>query len=224
MTDELEVRRVAREVWLPWTMFRHYARREPNIVQDAFGLYDGPQCIGIVTYSHPASPKIARSAVAEPWRNRVVELSRLTVDEQSPQNAAGLLVAGSLRLLDRPRIVISYADAAMGHVGYVYQATNFDYCGRGPDARYVRLSSGELMHPRSLVSSNVTTSPVSWALDNGHTVEIVPGKHRYMKVLGSPRQRRAIYGDVLWQKQPYPKGETKRQLVDASHPTQQAMF
>jgi len=220
----LKVQRVSRDIWLPWVTFRHYARREPNIVQDAFGLFDDGECIGVVTYSQPSSPKIAQSVVSERWRSAVVELSRLVVSADAPANSAGFLVARSLRLLASPRIVVSYADASVGHVGYVYQATSFDYCGVGPEARYVRLSSGELIHPRSLTSSKVATAPVDWAISNGHTVEIVPGKHRYLKVIGSARQRRAIYRDIRWERQDYPKGDSARQLVADSHPTQPAMF
>ena len=29
----------------------------------------------------------------------------------------------------KPKIVVSYADTSKGHVGYVYQATNFIYTG-----------------------------------------------------------------------------------------------
>lgn len=220
----LKVQRVGRDIWLPWVMFRHYARREPNIVQDAFGLFRDSDCIGVVTYSLPSSPKISKSVVAERWRNLVVELSRLAVDSDAPANSAGFLIAHSLRLLRSPRIIVSYADVSVGHVGYVYQATSFDYCGTGPDARYVRLSSGELIHPRGLTSSNVTTAPVSWAISNGHAIEIIPGKHRYLKVIGSARQRRAIYRDIRWDKHPYPKGDSARQVVADSHPTQAAMF
>jgi hypothetical protein len=220
----LKVQRIGRDIWLPWVTFRHYARREPNIVQDAFGLFRDNDCIGVVTYSHPSSPKIAQSVVAERWRSEVVELSRLAVGADAPANSAGFLVAHSLRLLASPRIVVSYADAGLGHVGYVYQATSFDYCGTGPEARYVRLSSGELIHPRSLTASNVATAPVEWAISNGHTIKIVPGKHRYLKVVGSPRQRRAIYRDIRWQREDYPKGDSARQVVADFHPTQSAMF
>jgi len=220
----LQVQRVNREIWLPWVMYRHYAHREPNIVRDAFGLFAGNECLGVVTYSHPSSPKIAMSVVAERWRGKVCELSRLTVSTDAPDNAAGFLVSHSLRLLESPSIIVSYADRSVGHVGYVYQAASFDYCGTGPDARYIRLSSGGLAHPRSLAASSVTTSPVAWALANGHTVEIVPGKHRYLKVVGSARQRRAIYRDIRWQQQSYPKGKSARLSVDDSHPTQPAMF
>ena len=41
----------------------------------------------------------------------------------------GTLVGRSLRLLPKPSVVVSYADTAQGHVGYVYQAANFIYTG-----------------------------------------------------------------------------------------------
>ena len=35
----------------------------------------------------------------------------------------------TLLLLPKPTIVVSYADTGQGHVGYVYQSTNFIYTG-----------------------------------------------------------------------------------------------
>jgi hypothetical protein len=32
-------------------------------------------------------------------------------------------------MLPKPTIVVSYADTAMGHIGYIYQASNFLFTG-----------------------------------------------------------------------------------------------
>lgn len=58
----------------------------------------------------------------------VLELNRLWVDDRLPRNTESWFVARSLRLLP-PRIIVSYADLAQGHSGYVYRALNFDYAG-----------------------------------------------------------------------------------------------
>ena len=60
--------------------------------------------------------------------SRVLELNRLWIDDKMPRNTASTLVAAALKQLP-PLIVVSYADTAAGHQGYVYRACNFFYAG-----------------------------------------------------------------------------------------------
>lgn len=220
----MEVRRVARDVWLPWVLYRHYARRRPHTVMDAFGLFDDDECLGIVTYSIPTSPQIVRSVVSERYRRIVRELSRLALASHAPRNAASTLVGRSLRELERPTIVVSYADAEIGHVGYVYQAANFTYCGVGTPSHHIRLKTGEQLHPRSIVASGISTAPKRWARENGHEVVETLAKHRYVKVVASRADKKRILAELKWTAHPFPKGDSRKQHVDDAHPEQSAMF
>ena len=191
----------------------------------AYGLFDDErECLGVVTYSIPTSPQIIRSVVEERWSGYVLELSRLALDESAGRNAASILVGRSLREIPRPKLIVSYADTDAGHVGYVYQATNFMYCGVGPGTHHIRLKTGETIHPRSITASRVSSSPKTWARENGHEVVETAGKHRYAIILGDKKQKRAIMQDFRWTTEAYPKGTTRRHSVDADHPTQTTMF
>lgn len=107
---------------------RHYLHRQCPISK-AFALVDEERNIrGVVTYGVPCSSTLLKGVCGEEEAHNVYELNRLWIDPNSPKNAASYLVGHSLKMLDK-EIIVSFADTSVGHVGYVYQATNFLYCG-----------------------------------------------------------------------------------------------
>lgn len=219
----MQVRSVERHIYEPWLLLRHYAQRVP-IVQHAFGLFVDRECVGVVTFGSPASPQVARSLIASEHAGLVIELNRLCVDDNAPRNASSTLVSGGLRMLPRPSVVVSYADGAQGHVGYIYQATNFVYYGSAAahDAEY-ESPTGEIVHPRTMAARGIT-NPTQWARDNGWTKRQPMPKHRYVYICGSARQKRMLTRSILWKPQSYPKGDTRRYQADASLNLQVALF
>lgn len=63
----------------------------------------------------------------------VIELTRLWLHDDLPKNSESRVVGLALRVLKkgrgRFRAVLSYADEFAGHIGTIYQATNFRYMG-----------------------------------------------------------------------------------------------
>jgi len=112
---------------VPWILRKHYAKRLPSISY-AFGLYEDGVLIGIVTYGMPASNQLCEGVCGIENKQKVIELNRLCLQDNS-KNQASFLVANSIKLLPKPTIIVSYADTAQGHIGYVYQATNFLFTG-----------------------------------------------------------------------------------------------
>ena len=110
-----------------WLLKKHYAKRIPNIT-NAFGLFDESELIGVVTYGIPPSPALCMGVCGEEHSSKVLELNRLCLQDND-KNQSSFLISQSLKMLPKPKIVISYADISQGHVGYVYQATNFLYTG-----------------------------------------------------------------------------------------------
>jgi len=102
-------------------------------------------------------------------------------------------------------MVVSYADLGQGHVGYVYQATNFLYAGtaKAHDTEY--LVDGKRIHPRTLAARGIT-NPVEWARVNGYSRISARPKHRYVIAVGG-----ADYTEVRWSlSRDYPKGDSIR--------------
>jgi hypothetical protein len=111
----------------PWLLEKHYAKRMCP-VSYAFGLYIDEQLVGVVTYGMPASPNLCMGVCGLDYKDKVLELNRLCLND-GVKNGASFLVSKSLQMLPKPTIVVFYADTAMGHVGYIYQASNFLFTG-----------------------------------------------------------------------------------------------
>ena len=111
----------------PFILEIHYAKRKPSI-SFAYGLYDKDELIGVCTFGSPASPSLCKGIAGEHNKSKVIELNRLVL-KYNRKNEASYLVGQSLKLLPKPKIVVSYADTAQDHIGIVYQATNFYFTG-----------------------------------------------------------------------------------------------
>ena len=188
-----EVRPISYEETKPFLLGVHYARRMP-CVQYASGLFVDGDLRGCVTYGQPASPSLCKGVAGEENRHRVLELNRLVICDDSPYNAS-FLVSRSLKMLPPHTFVVSYADAeGWGHVGYVYQATNWLYTGM-TKSRTDKFSEGHSRH----YASDETRRQYRIA------------KHRYVFFTGSKSDRRHMIKELRYPVIPkYPKGESHR--------------
>ena len=172
----------------------HYAKRLP-MIQYPFGLYYKNELVGVVTYGLPPSPELCLLA-GEENKDKVIELNRLVL-KNNKKNEASFLVGNSLKMLPKPKIVISYADIGQNHNGYIYQATNFKYSGLS-QKNFDWLSKTE----------------------NNEKVER-SRKHRYILVVGNKREKKDIYNKIKYPLDlPYPKGESKYYENDTDIETQ----
>jgi hypothetical protein len=126
ITDTMRVERIASSQARSIVEEHHYLHRKPG-VSHPFGLLCGDDVVGVVTFGTPPSRHLQKSACpSDP--GLVVELNRLWVHDDMPKNSASWFVSRALKQLP-PLIVVSYADTAWGHLGYVYRALNFTYAG-----------------------------------------------------------------------------------------------
>jgi hypothetical protein len=183
----------------------HYARRIPSISY-AFGLFEGKHLRGIVTYGTPASSTLLRGVAGEEWSNKVIELNRLCLIENK-KNEASRLVGASLKMLPRPRIVVSFADTAQNHDGIVYQATNFIYTGLSSKFMDPKVRGLEHQHHATYAHGLTNRQLIEkHGAENVYFVER-SRKHRYIFLVGDRRQKRAMKGSLRYKELPYPKRE-----------------
>lgn len=95
-------------------------------------------------------------------------------------------------MLPNRTFVVSYADTAWSHVGYVYQATNFLYTG----ATVPRTDSYQ---PNGKHNRHAETDD----LDIRQTRS---SKHRYIYLVGDRRTKKQMRKELLYTVQKYPKG------------------
>ena len=105
----------------------HYLhRKSPCSV--AFGLFLNDEIKGVICYGTPSSSTL-RSGIAGKHNSfNVVELTRLWVCDSVPKNGESYLIGNTLKHCGK-EIVVSYAEINQGHLGIVYQATNWLYTG-----------------------------------------------------------------------------------------------
>ena len=142
----------------------------------------------VVTFGTPASHHMLLSA-SPGDTSRVIELNRLWVHDCMPRNTESWFLARALKLLP-PYIVLSYADTANGHEGYIYRAANFYYSGwtdmDRKTPRFDYIAPGK--HSRD-------------AFRTGYTDRVRrKPKIKYWTVTGNRRERRELEKLCQWPK------------------------
>ena len=191
---------------VPWILQKHYAKRLPSISY-AFGLYEKNDLIGIVTYGMPASNSLCEGVCGVENKHLVIELNRLCLQKNN-KNEASFLVSNSIKLLPKPMVIVSYADTAQGHVGYVYQATNFIFTGTTKER--TDMFAGEGKHSRHAADPSIR--------------QFRSAKHRYIYIHGNKYQKKNLKNALKYKQEPYPKGEIKRYDAGSTVPTQSLLF
>lgn len=200
---------------VPWIMNRHYARRMCP-VSYAFGAYDSTGIRGIVTFGTPVSSSLRIGICGEEWSESVLELNRLCCDNE--KNMASRLVGGALKQIPKPSVIVSYADTEQGHVGYIYQATNFIYTGLSAKRTDWKIKGREHLHGATVADeSRGHENRAAWMREKygaDFYLDDRPRKHRYVYFCGNKRQRAEMEKALKYEKQDYPKGESRH--YDAS--------
>jgi len=209
----------------PWIIERHYAKRLPSITY-AFGAYRDSICVGIVTYGTPCSSTLRTGICGETLAEAVLELNRLCCE--SVKNLASFLVAWSLKLLPKPKIVVSFADTQMQHVGYVYQACNFLYTGLSAKRTDWKLKGREHLHGATIAdqSRGVTERAEYMRLKYGSDFYLQERsrKHRYVYFCGNKRERALMRAALKYPVMAYPKGESLRYNASSRIESQLALM
>ena len=184
----LEIKQISYEETKDLILNVHYAKRMPSI-SFAYGLFKHNKMIGIVTYGSPASPFLCKGICGVDYKQDVIELNRLVLINNE-KNEASYLISNSLKLLPKPKIVVSYADTAQNHCGVVYQATNFLFTGTTKGRTDQASANGK--HSRHSLG------------DKQNRVYRSP-KHRYVIFVCSKKQKKMYMKSLNYTIQPYPK-------------------
>lgn len=203
----MRVLRIKSEECNQWLLQKHYAKRLPSI-SFAYGLYEENVLTGIVTYGMPASPFLCIGVCGKQNKEYVIELNRLCVDSTT-KNATSFLVSNSLQMLPKPSIVVSYADTAQNHVGYIYQACNFFFTGTTKERTDMAGNDGaHSRHNKGDSKNRINRS----------------AKHRYVFFVGSKTQKQKLKKDLMYSILDYPKGKSERYDASAKVEVQQLLF
>jgi len=184
---------------------KHYLHRKAPISM-AFGMFDqSGQIVGVVTYGVPASSTLLKGVCGEDEASNVYELNRLWVDDSVPKNGESYLIGNTLGLLDK-EIVVSYADTSQGHVGVVYQASNWLYTGLSAKFKDPKVRGLENQHHATYAHGLTNKQVVEKFGDRAYFVER-PRKHRYIFLNGSKARRKELLKKLRYPVKSYPKNK-----------------
>ena len=202
--DKYEIQPVSYKVAMDLIVRNHYLHRKAPCSQ-AFGLFekDG-RLVGVVVYGTPASRALQKGLCGEEEANNVVELTRLWVMDGTPKNAESFLIANSMKLVEK-EILVSYAEVDEGHLGIVYQATNWIYTGLSD--RHVKwtIEGTDDKHCRHIFDSYGGINKAKKVLGDKMKRSERPRKHRYVFFNTSGKRKKELLGKLRYPIQAYPK-------------------
>ncbi len=180
----------------------HYLHSMPGGTVLCFGAFMRDKLYGALSLG--VGPKNAHRLVEGVNRTDCLTLTRLWLDDILPRNSESRVIGQVIRALKqhtKMKFLISYADPAEGHMGIIYQATNWLYTGISDPQPKLDLGDGVPRHLRS-VGSAFGTHSGKYFREHGLDVKFIPqsGKHRYLFFV-DPSWRNRLRVPVL----PYPK-------------------
>jgi hypothetical protein len=189
----------------------HYLHRK-CASSNAFGLFHNETLKGVICYGTPSSAPL-RKALAGPENElNVCELMRLWVCDSVPRNGESYLIGNTLKHCGK-EIVVSYAEVAQGHLGVVYQATNWLYTGLSARRRQFKIE-GVTTHCQRLADVH-SAAELREKYGDRFGYEWRPPKHRYVWINAKGKRRQELLSKIKYPIQPYPKSTASTQAQAA---------
>ena len=226
--DKYQVKSIQNFECKEWLLYKHYAKRIPSISY-AFGLHNCMNFLeGVITFGRPVAHTLVKNAFGGKFQDNFLELNRLVVNEGLEKNTLSYFVSKSLNMLPKPMAIVSYADTAQNHHGYIYQATNWIYTGLSDNFKDYMVKGLEHLHSSTIMDLVGRSDGEKGHIDKVKLLKLKFGeenvymvdrsrKHRYFYFLGTKKQIQEMKDSLKYEKMPYPKGVNKR--YDASYKT-----
>ena len=182
----------------------HYLHTLPAGTQLSLGVFLAKTLMGALTFG--VGPFQAYRLVQGAGRGECLTLTRFWLDDTLPGNSESRVIGSVLRSLKKYtslKFLVSYADPSLGHLGTIYQSTNWLYTGLSGSLTLYDFGDGVLHHSRTIGSIYGTRS-AGYLKAHGAKLTLIThsGKHRYLYFLDRS-WREHLRVPVL----PYPKKE-----------------
>ena len=183
---------------------KHYLHRKAPC-SIAFGLFLDDECKGVVIYGTPSSAPLRRGIAGDENINNVVELTRLWVCDSVPRNGESFLIGNTLKQSGK-EIVVSYAEIEQGHLGTVYQATNWYYTGLSAK-RTNWVVEGIDRHCQT-IADKYTSQELKELYGDKFSLKPRPRKHRYVFMNAKGKRKKELLQSLKYKIMPYPKNSS----------------
>lgn len=189
----------------------HYLHRKCQ-ASYSYGLFEVVEgklgeMVGVITYGKPASPSLCDAVCGKEESGQVMELTRLWTSDNTPKNTESFLIANTLPMVQED-IIVTYADSEQDHYGFVYQATNFLYTGRGAGGTSWQIE-GSNKHTRHLLDEYDSVADAKKELGDKLKKVKNSEKYRYVFFNCNKRRKRELKKKLKYPILPYPKPDIK---------------
>lgn len=199
--EQYSIKRITYSQAMDIVVSRHYLHRKcPCSV--AFGLFHGDEIKGVICYGTPSSAPLRSGIAGDDEKLNVIELTRLWVCDSAPKNSESYLIGNTLKKCGK-EIVVSFAEIDQGHIGTVYQATNWIYLGLSAKRTNWKIKGIE-KHCQT-IADKYTAAELKEKYGDAFYLEDRPRKHRYVYINAKKRRKQEIIGKIKYTILPYPK-------------------
>lgn len=222
-TKRITIRQIAKNTAKKLIVENHYSHSWTHC-RYALGIYyddpdehewfsDNKRLIGCVVFGHPIGYCTMASISKLCDYENTLELTRLWIADGHGKNIESFVIGQSFRWLrenaTQVKVLVSYADPAEGHLGIIYQATNWMYQGkikgRSLDGithidKYISTDKVTWTHPRSFatVYGDTELTTIVNALGTPVYRKSLAVKHRYLYFLGNKRERKSFLASLRY--------------------------
>jgi hypothetical protein len=180
---------------------KHYLHRKCPC-SFAFGLFSDESIKGVITYGTPSSSPLRKGVCGIDEQNNVIELNRLWVCDTVGKNGESFLIGNTIPLVNK-EIIVSYAEINQGHLGVVYQATNWIYTGLSAKRTNWTIEGND-KHCQT-IADKYTASEIREKYGDKFSLVDRPRKHRYIYFNCGKKRKKQLYTKLKYDVLPYPK-------------------
>ena len=183
----------------------HYSKNIPVDKLVKVGVWEGDNFIGAIVFGDGLLGPTG-TVYGGVDKFKIAEIVRIALRDH--QHEVSKMISIAIKLLQKRypgiELVVAFADQGEGHVGTIYQAANFTYCGQSePGRMFKHKLTGRILHNRA-VSANGRRSHFGKVrkVPRHDECEIIGGtrKHRYLLPLNG--EMRIVAEKMA---KPYPK-------------------
>ena len=165
-------------------------------------LFDNDRLVGVIIYGTPSSAPLRKGICGADESFNVLELTRLWVEDGTPKNTESFFIGNTIKLVDK-EIIVSYAEIQQGHLGVVYQATNWIYTGLS--AKRTNWTIDGIDKHCQTIADKYTAKQIRDKYGDRFKLVDRPRKHRYVYFNANKRRKRELLNKLKYKIQPYPK-------------------
>jgi len=199
--SEYKIKQISYREAMEIVVKNHYLHRKcPCSI--AFGLFLNDEIKGVICYGTPSSSTLRSGIAGKDNSFNVIELTRLWVCDSVPKNGESFLIGNTLKMCGK-EIVVSYAEIQQGHVGVVYQATNWLYTGLS--AKRTNWTIQGIDKHCQTIADKHSVKEIREIYGDRFSLVDRPRKHRYVFINANKYRKKELLKQIKYPIMSYPK-------------------